>query len=256
MIDQSSNPDSFCKSLDFLLQQYRNFTLRNEKKYFGLDLPSYNTPSQVLSSITKELGKNVSTNPEIGLALATRLWNEDYLEAKLLATSLFGSLPTDTAISLLTDFPKIAAGIQDNFGFLHLLTDALIKIRIDYPAQFNELITSWMGSPDTRYQSIGLKIITNMITDSGNEDLPTLFEVIDPLLKLKDPSSNSDLIKCIDSIYTCSPSETVHYLVEAINEINDTDGFKNFSRFVRKLSSDLQKEINPIIKTKSSSLRL
>ena len=60
-----------------------------------------------------------------------------------------------------------------------------MKIRIDYPAQFNELITSWMGSPDTRYQSIGLKIITNMITDSENEELPTLFEVIDPLLKVK-----------------------------------------------------------------------
>ena len=110
-------------------------------------------------------------------------------------TSLFGSLPTDTAISLLTDFPKIAAGIQDKFGFLHLLTDALVKIRIDYPAQFNDLITSWMGSPDARYQSIGLKIITNMITKSENEDLPTILEVIAPLLKSKDPSYNSDLIK-------------------------------------------------------------
>ena len=57
LIDQSSNPDSFCKSLEFFLQQYKNYTLRNEKKYIGLDLPSYNTPSQVLSSITKELGK-------------------------------------------------------------------------------------------------------------------------------------------------------------------------------------------------------
>ena len=73
LIDQSSNPDSFCKSLELFLQHYKNYTLRNNNKYIGFDLPSYNTPSQVLSSITKELGKTVSTNPEIGLALATRL---------------------------------------------------------------------------------------------------------------------------------------------------------------------------------------
>ena len=205
LIDQSSNPDSFCRSLDFILQQYKNYTLRNEKKYIGSDLPSYNTPSQVLSSITKELRKNVSKNPEIGIALATRLWNEDYFEAKLLATSLFGSLPPDTAISFLTEFPKIAVGIQEKFGILNLLTDTFRKIRIDYPTQFNELITSLMRSSDTRYQSIGLKIITNMITDSENEELPTLFEVIDPLLGSIDPSSNSELIQMHEIPYIFTP---------------------------------------------------
>ena len=255
LVDQSSNPDTFFESLSLLFEYYKNYTLRVEKKYIGLNLPSYNTPTQVLSFIGKELGKLVSTSPEIGLELATGLWNESYLEAKLLAVSLFGSLPKSTSLQLLSNFPEISGGTHEQEAFLPLMTNAFIHIRQEFPAQFIELISSWLGASDSILQRLGLKIIANMIHGSEDEDLPKIFEILEPSLRSKDPSTQTDLVECIDSLYTNSPSETLHFLVEALNEIDDSDSLKVFSRSTRKLPANLLLEINPIIKSKISSLR-
>jgi len=255
LVDQSSDPDTFFESLVFLLEYYKNYTLRPEKKVIGLNVPSYNTPTQVLTSIEKELGKLVSTDPEIGLELTTRLWNESYLEAKLLAVSLFGSIPTSTAIQLLSNFPEISGGIHEQETFLPLMTNAFIHIRHEFPTQFIELISSWLKSPDSAIQRLGLKIIANMVQGSEDEDLPKIFEILKPFFTSIEPSTQTDLVECIDSLYTNSPSETLHFLVEALNDIDDSTSLNVFSRSSRILPANLLLEINPIIKSKIFSLR-
>jgi len=192
LVDQSSNPDTFFKSLELLLQYYKNYTLRVEKRNNGLNLPSYNTPPQVLTSIKKELGREVTTNPEIGLDLATRLWNESYLEAKLLAVSLFVSIPTSTAIHILSNFPELSVGIDEQEVFLPLMTSAFIHIRQEYPAQFIEIISSWLEASDSTIQHLGLKIIANMVQEPEDEDLPIVFEILEPLLGSKDSITQTD----------------------------------------------------------------
>jgi len=255
LVKQASKPEQFIKSLEELFEYYKNYSLRVDKNYSGLKLPRYNTPKQVLATIEKELGNFLSNSPNLGLELATSLWNEPYLETKLMAVSLIRSIPSSDAIQVLTRIPEMSKDILEQDIFLPKLTNALVQIRRDNPNGFTKMLTSWLTTSDPAAHHWGLLTITNLVEKPDDKDLPTIFELLKSLLWTNDPSTRKDLVQCIRSLYSISPSETEYFLVESLEDTKDEGSLKNFSRLSRELPVDLFKKIKPILETKISSFQ-
>jgi hypothetical protein len=255
LMRQTSNPELFIKNLEDLFEFYKNYSLRVDKRYIGINLPKYNTPKQVIATIENELGKLLSTNPDLGLELATLLWDEPYLETKLLAVSLMSSIPSHQAIQVLSRIPEISKDIHEQDVFIPILTTAFIQIRKENPTDFINMISSWLSNPDSISQHWGLLIITNLIQKPDDKDLPSLFELLKPLLWSNDPTTQADLVQCIESLYTVSPSETEYFLVDSLNTTNDEILLKNFSRTSRELPDNLFVVVKPLIKSRLISIQ-
>ncbi|MFC2028548.1 DNA alkylation repair protein [Chloroflexota bacterium] len=247
LVNHTSNPEIFLKNLQDLLEYYRNYSLKVEQKFFGSIFSRYQTPEQVLRTIKKELGKAVTKKPDTGLELATILWNEPFFETKYLAVSLLRSIPPNSAIEIISRIPEIAENITEREKFLPELLIALNHIREEKPGQIFNVISSWLTDKDTRTQSWGLEIISRLVSRPDDENLPTVFKLLNSILLTQDPATQTELVQCIKSLYYISPSETTHFLVESIKEIKNEKTLEILSKSARRFPESLYRQIKPLL---------
>src|SRR5512140_3214531 len=89
-------PDEFIRNLHELLDTYVNYTVRKPRAAApGANLPTYRTPPVIVRQIEQELGAKAALpeNSDATLELADRLWDEEWLEMRILAAFLLGSIP-------------------------------------------------------------------------------------------------------------------------------------------------------------------
>ena len=89
-------PDEFIKHLHEMLDFYVNFSVRKPPAVApGVNLQTYRTPRVVVKQIELELTVLADNydNADAALDLADHLWDENYLEPRLLAAFLLGRIP-------------------------------------------------------------------------------------------------------------------------------------------------------------------
>ena len=87
-------PEDFLRHLREMLDFYVNRTLRKKEDIApGSNLPTYRTPLVVMRQIEKAIGPTAAENPHYALELADLLWDEGYIETRLLAAYLLGRIP-------------------------------------------------------------------------------------------------------------------------------------------------------------------
>ena len=87
-------PDEFIRHLREMLEFYVDHTMRKQPAIApSADLLSYHMPAVILKQIEQEIHSNASEYPDAALELADRLWDEGYLETRLLAAFLLGRIP-------------------------------------------------------------------------------------------------------------------------------------------------------------------
>ncbi len=88
-------PEDFLRHLREMLDFYVNRTLRKKENIApGSNLPTYRTPLVVMRQIEKAIGAYRMENPHYALELADLLWDEGYIETRLLAAFLLGTHPS------------------------------------------------------------------------------------------------------------------------------------------------------------------
>jgi len=93
LADIFGEPSAFLRELREVLEFYVNRSLRSQSVAPSSVLPTYRTPVAVLRQIEKELGPVAEQQPILALELADALWDEGWLETKLLAAFLLGRIP-------------------------------------------------------------------------------------------------------------------------------------------------------------------
>jgi hypothetical protein len=94
LADLFDQPADFLRELKEILDYYVNRTLRSQGVAPSSVLPTYRTPSVVLRQIETELSPVAEKNPIEALELADALWDEGWLETRLLAAFLLGTNPS------------------------------------------------------------------------------------------------------------------------------------------------------------------
>lgn len=241
-------PDEFMKHLREILEFYVNYTLRTvENVAPGSNLKTYRTPPAVLTQIQNELRAKAEANPHFALELADVLWDEGALETRLLASFLLGRIPPQEERLL----PRITAWtqqIRDPEVRVALLTTSLVRMRKETPDQFLILVREYLHPERIRSWSNGIQALIPMIADSDFENLPAIFDLVEPIVEEAPSTLQSDLTDLIITLYRASPNETIFMLKHILSTTENQMTAITMRRISPDFPPPLQKELRDLLR--------
>jgi hypothetical protein len=241
-------PDEFMKHLREMLDFYVNYTLRKKENVApGSNLKTYRTPPAVLTQIENELRPSVDAHPHFALELADILWDEGALETRLLAAFLLGRIPPQEE-RLLPRLTAWTQQIRDPNVRAALLSTSLERMRKETPEQFLILVGEYLHPERPRTWSNGIQALIPMVADTDFENLPAIFDIIEPVVEEAPPILQNDLADLIVALYRASPSETTFMLKHVLsNSQNPMTGI-TLRRIAPNFPPPLQKELRDLLR--------
>jgi hypothetical protein len=236
-------PDDFLKLLRETLNFYVNRTLRRSQNVApGSNLPTYRTPSEVLRQIENALAPHAKENPHYALELADLLWDEGYLETRLLAAFLVGRIPPQEE-RLLARLTAWTQQVRDSNVRAALLTTSLARMRTETPDQFLLLIEEWLHPGRQRTWSNGLQALLPMIQDAEYENLPPIFELTQGIIMSAPSTLQGEIGNLINALYKNSEKETVYFLHQVIHDTQNVMTASILRRLLPEFPPSLQDQI-------------
>jgi DNA alkylation repair enzyme len=215
LADSFDQPAVFLRELRDVLEFYINRTLRSQSVAPSSVLPTYRTPVVVLRQIEKELGPIAERQPVQALELADALWDEGWLETKLIAAILLGRIPPQEE-RLLARLTAWTQAVRDPEVRGALLTTSLTRLRQETPDLFLILVKEWLHPARQRMWSNGIQALVPLISSPDFDNLPPIFELVEPILKASPATLQYDMQELIIVLFEASPDETTFFLQEII----------------------------------------
>ena len=253
LADLFTRPDEFVRALHGMLDFYVNRTVRDEGAVAPFSiLETYRTPPPILKQIENELAPLAASRPGEALELADRLWDEGWLETRLLAAALLGRIPPQEQ-RLLARLTAWATQVRDPSIRAALLTTSLARLRKETPKQFLELAGEWLNPDRQRLWPHGIQALIPLIRDPNFANLPPIFDILQEVVMAAPASIQSDLIDLFDALYAKSPTETVHFLQEVLTNSNNPMTAITIRRISPSLPAGLADSVRDLVKLKRES---
>lgn len=245
--DMFDEPDAFLRELREVLEYYVNRTLRSQGVAPSSVLPTYRTPVVVLRQIEKELGPVAEKKPIQSLELADALWDEGWLETKLLAAFLLGRIPPQEE-RLLARLTAWTQAVRDPEVRAALLTTSLTRLRKETPDLFLVLVREWLHPARQRMWSNGMQALVPLISSPDFDNLPPIFEIVEPIIKTSPATLQYDLQELITTLYEASPDETTYFLQQILKQTKSPLPATALRRMAPDLPQDLQTSIREMLR--------
>lgn len=243
LADLFDQPADFLREHREILDHYVNRTLRTLSVAPSSVLPTYRTPSVVLRHIENELGPIAEKRPIQALELADGLWDEGWLETRLLAAYLLGRIPPQEE-RLLARLTAWTQAVRDPSVRAALLTTSLTRLRKETPDLFLILVKEWLHPARQRMWSNGVQALVPLISLPDFDNLPPIFEIIEPILKASPTTLQSDIQELLTALYKASPEETIYFVHQVLKETkNPLPG-----TLLRRMSPELPLELGTSIR--------
>lgn len=228
-------PGQFLKDLEDLYFFYSDLTFQTGKSNASNinALQTYRTPVIINRELERLLRPRALAEPDETLKIIDVLWQTKFLEPCQLAAGLLGALPIEFADAV---FKRIQNWSQT--GEKTELLDVLhIKgtesIRRESPALWINTLRSWVHADDPTLQKFGVLGLIPMLNDPDNDNLPIIFDFLQPVIAETDPRLVVTLLQIIEILAQKSESETVYLLKQIIkNSVNP-----DLPRFIRRALS-------------------
>ena len=249
LADLFDQPADFLREHREVLDHYVNRTLRSQGVAPSSVLPTYRTPTVVLRHIENELGPIAEKRPIHALELADALWDEGWLETRLLAAYLLGRIPPQEE-RLLARLTAWTQAVRDPSVRAALLTTSLTRLRKETPNLFLILVKEWLHPARQRMWSNGVQALVPLITSSDFDNLPPIFEIVEPILKASPATLQSDLKELLSALYEASPDETIHFIQQILKETKNTLTATALRRMAPELPHELALSIRETLRQK------
>ena len=247
LADSFDQPAVFLRELREVLEFYVNRTLRSQSVAPSSVLPTYRTPVVVLRQIEKELGPIAERLPIQALELADALWDEGWLETKLIAAFLLGRIPPREE-RLLARLTAWTQAVRDPEVRAALLTTSLTRLRRETPDLFLILVKEWLHPARQRMWSNGIQALVPLISSPDFDNLPPIFEIMEPILKASPATLQYDLQEMIIVLFEASPDETTFFLQEILKEARNPLPSIALRRMSPELPPELQTSLREILR--------
>jgi hypothetical protein len=246
-------PDDFLKHLREMLDFYVNYSLRKKESIApGSNLPTYRTPFVVMRQIENAIGTIAAENPHDSLELADLLWDEGYIETRLLAAFLLGRIPPQEE-HLLARLTAWTQQVRDPSVRGALLTTSLKRMREETPDDFLIVINEWLHPARQRFWANGIQALLPMITDPNFENLPPIYELVRPIIEAAPGVLQNDLANLINALYQASPSETEYYLREILEDSSNPLTIITLRRILSAFPPELQAKLRDLVRRKRAA---
>ena len=247
LADVFGEPAVFLRELLEVLEFYVNRSLRSQSVAPSSVLPTYRTPVVVLRQIEKELGPVAEGQPLRALELADALWDEGWLETKLLAAFLLGRIPPQEE-RLLARLTAWTQAVRDPEVRAALLTTSLTRLRKETPDLFLVLVKEWLHPARQRMWSNGVQALVPLIASPDFDNLPPIFELVEPILKAAPGALQFDLQELIATLFEASPDETTYFLQQILKETKSPLPAIALRRMIPDLPPELQTSLREILR--------
>ncbi|HUI88143.1 MAG TPA: DNA alkylation repair protein [Anaerolineales bacterium] len=246
-------PDEFLRHLHEMLDFYVDRTMRAQPAIApSANLPSYHTPAAILKQIEQEIHRPASEHADAALELADRLWDEGYLEMRLLAAFLLGRIPPQEE-RLLARLTAWTSQTYDPGLRSKLLDNGLARMRKETPDQFLELVGEWLRPERSRLWSNGVQAARSAVSDPSFVNLPPLLKVLEPVMQAAPAKLQNEIEEFVLALYKVSPTETIYFLRQVLTLSNDPMTAITFRRISASFPSDLKEGIRELIRAKPLS---
>jgi hypothetical protein len=247
LADIFDQPSAFLRELREVLEFYINRTLRSQSVAPSSVLPTYRTPIVVLRQIETEIGAVAERQPIQALELADALWDEGWLETRLLAAFLLGRIPPQEE-RLLARLTAWTQAVRDPEVRAALLTTSLTRLRKETPDLFLILVKEWLHPARQRMWSNGIQALVPLISSPEFDNLPPIFDIVEPVLKTSPGTLQFDLQELITVLYEASPEETIYFLQQILKESKSPLPAVALRRMSPELPPELQSNLREMLR--------
>lgn len=238
LADLFDQPQLFLREHRDVLDFYVNHSLRSQGVAPSSVLPTYRTPIVVLRQIETELGQIAEKQPLQALELADALWDEGWLETRLLAAFLLGRIPPQEE-RLLARLTAWTQAVRDPSVRSALLTTSLARLRKETPDLFLVLVKEWLHPARQRMWSNGIQALMPLISSPDFDNLPPIFEIIEPIIRAAPATLQFDLQELIVLLYEASPDETTYFIQQILKSTKSP----MLAVALRRMSSEFPAEL-------------
>lgn len=246
-------PDEFIRHLHETLDFYVNRTVRKPKAVApGENLQTYRTPAVILKQIEQELVRPGSLSPAASLELADRLWDENYLETRLLAAFLLGQIPPQEE-RLLARLTAWTQQLNDPNLRAELLDTSLARMRKEAPKMFIDLVGEWLQPRRPRLWSNGIQAVISAVSDPAFVNLPPLLKLIEPVLEAAPAKLQLEIRAMVMALYRAYPTETIYFLRQVLIHSENPMTAITFRRIAPTLPAALREELREYIRVKQAA---
>lgn len=249
-------PDEFARQLNTILDSYVNYTIRKRRAVApGTNLPTHRTPAVVMNEIEQELAAPASSpeNADATVSLADRLWDEGWLETRLLAAFLLGRLAPQEG-PLIARLTAWTTQVRDPELRSRLLDTSLVRARKEAPGMFLQLISEWLRPERSRLWAHAIRASIAAITDPAFTDLPRLLDVLEPVVKAAPSQIQVDLEELILALHRVSPTETAYFVRQVLVTTDNPMTAITFRRMSPSFPTELREEIKEFVRGKPFSV--
>jgi hypothetical protein len=243
-----SQPASFRRLLRDHLEFYADRVTRQGNMVKPAPLiPRYGVPALFLQAVEQSLQKPAADYPLESLALADELWNETYLEPKLVAATLIGLAarkePT-AAAGYLVRFcvPKENSLVQEA-----LLNRSGVQLREANLQVWFDLVERWVNSEVLSQQLIGFRALQGVIADRDFENLPVVFRLLTAPVEAVNRSTMHILETLVTGLARRSAVETVYFLRQCYNRFENPILGRLIRKTLPEFPVDLQASLRKVI---------
>src|SRR5215510_6036939 len=247
LADLFDQPDAFLREHREILDHYVNRTLRSLGVAPSSVLPTYRTPTVVLRQIETELGPIVEKQPIQALELADALWDEGWLETRLLSAFILGRIPPQEE-RLLARLTAWTQAVRDPSVRAALLTTSLTRLRRETPDLFLILVKEWLYPTRKRMWSNGIQALVPLISASDFDNLPPIFEIVGPILKASPAGLQFDIRELLVTLYNKSPDETLYFIQQVLKSTKSEIPAIALRRMLPELPLDFQTNLHEILR--------
>lgn len=213
-------PAKFVRDLHVLCDHYAERTRRPGQSGDPPPLLStYRVPAPVLRQVVKELSAYIEADNSAAIDLADALWEEPYLEFRLIAASILGMIEPKPVDRLMGRLKAWTDSNTDDRLLTALMEVGLARLRQEQTEIYMEQIRSWLGNEVLFSQRLGLRALLYLLKSQSFENTPAVMRFIAPLVRSAPTRLRPDIVDVVEVLARRSPKETAFFLRQNL-EVN------------------------------------
>jgi hypothetical protein len=160
---------------------------------------------------------------------------------------LLGRIPPQEE-RLLARLTAWTQAVRDPEVRAALLTTSLTRLRKETPDLFLILVKEWLHPARQRMWSNGVQALVPLISSRDFDNLPPIFEIVEPIIKASPGTLQFDLQELITTLFEASPEETTYFLQQILKETKSPLPAIALRRMSRELPLELQSSLREMLR--------
>ena len=123
-------------------------------------------------------------------------------------------------------------------------------MRKETPDEFLILVGEWLHPARQQLWPNGIQALLPMITDPNFDNMPPIFKLLEPIIEAAPGTLQNDLGNLINTLYQASPSETVYYVREILENTSNPLTATTIRRILNTFPPELQANLRDLVRRK------